>query len=241
MSRIRGKDTTPEKTVRSLLHRLGYRFRLHRKIPIPDTTLRSREREKVAVGRMRVIGEKPISAERDRVRRQTSDLRPPTPVLRSREREKVAAGRMRVAGGKPISAERDRVRRPTPPSTDLWSSVPTSSSSNSASPSSSTAGGLPKSCHWSPRLRTCAFAQTGWHRHRGCKNCTTPTHRRSNNFKAQSPTPTGFFNTAVHDFSEQVHVPRSVALSNRYAAKCVLLGGLASDSQLVFSANTRRS
>jgi DNA mismatch endonuclease, patch repair protein len=29
MSRIRGKDTTPERIVRSLLHRLGYRFRLH--------------------------------------------------------------------------------------------------------------------------------------------------------------------------------------------------------------------
>ena len=31
MSRIRAKDTTPEKRVRSLLHRMGYRFRLHRK------------------------------------------------------------------------------------------------------------------------------------------------------------------------------------------------------------------
>jgi len=31
MSRIRGSDTGPEKTVRSLLHRMGYRFRLHRK------------------------------------------------------------------------------------------------------------------------------------------------------------------------------------------------------------------
>ena len=30
MRRVKGKDTTPEKTVRSLLHRLGYRFRLHR-------------------------------------------------------------------------------------------------------------------------------------------------------------------------------------------------------------------
>lgn len=30
MSRIRGRDTTPERTVRSALHRLGYRFRLHR-------------------------------------------------------------------------------------------------------------------------------------------------------------------------------------------------------------------
>ena len=33
MSRIRGKDTTPEKIVRSILHRLGYRFRLHVRIP----------------------------------------------------------------------------------------------------------------------------------------------------------------------------------------------------------------
>lgn len=31
MSRIRSKDTKPEITVRSLLHQLGYRFRLHRK------------------------------------------------------------------------------------------------------------------------------------------------------------------------------------------------------------------
>ena len=29
MSRIRGRDTTPELRVRSLLHSLGYRFRLH--------------------------------------------------------------------------------------------------------------------------------------------------------------------------------------------------------------------
>ena len=34
MSRIRGKHTTPEKIVRSILHRMGYRFRLHRGIPI---------------------------------------------------------------------------------------------------------------------------------------------------------------------------------------------------------------
>jgi len=31
MSRIRGRDTAPEKQVRSALHRAGYRFRLHRK------------------------------------------------------------------------------------------------------------------------------------------------------------------------------------------------------------------
>ena len=31
MSRIKGKDTLPERIVRSLLHRMGYRFRLHAK------------------------------------------------------------------------------------------------------------------------------------------------------------------------------------------------------------------
>lgn len=31
MSRIRGRDTRPEKLVRSVLHRLGFRFRLHRR------------------------------------------------------------------------------------------------------------------------------------------------------------------------------------------------------------------
>lgn len=31
MARIRGKNTAPELVVRRLLHRLGYRFRLHRK------------------------------------------------------------------------------------------------------------------------------------------------------------------------------------------------------------------
>lgn len=36
MSRIRSKDTRPEKVVRSLLHQMGYRFRLHVK-SIPGT------------------------------------------------------------------------------------------------------------------------------------------------------------------------------------------------------------
>lgn len=31
MRRVRSKDTTPEKKVRSLLHGIGFRFRLHRK------------------------------------------------------------------------------------------------------------------------------------------------------------------------------------------------------------------
>jgi len=41
MSRIRGKDTKPEIIVRRIVHRLGYRFRLHqRKLPgCPDIVL----------------------------------------------------------------------------------------------------------------------------------------------------------------------------------------------------------
>src|SRR3990170_4219533 len=41
MSRIKGHDTKPEYTVRSVIHRMGYRFRLHRKdLPgMPDVVL----------------------------------------------------------------------------------------------------------------------------------------------------------------------------------------------------------
>jgi DNA mismatch endonuclease (patch repair protein) len=44
MAAVRGKDTTPERVVRSLLHRLGVRFRLHRKdLPgRPDIVLPAR-------------------------------------------------------------------------------------------------------------------------------------------------------------------------------------------------------
>jgi DNA mismatch endonuclease (patch repair protein) len=31
MRNVRGKDTVPEKTVRSMIHRMGYRYRLHAK------------------------------------------------------------------------------------------------------------------------------------------------------------------------------------------------------------------
>ena len=46
MSNIRGKDSRPERTVRSMLHRLGYRFRLHRKdLPgKPDLVFPSRRK-----------------------------------------------------------------------------------------------------------------------------------------------------------------------------------------------------
>jgi DNA mismatch endonuclease (patch repair protein) len=46
MRAIRSKDTKPEKIVRSMLHKLGYRFRLHRKdLPgKPDLVFSSRRK-----------------------------------------------------------------------------------------------------------------------------------------------------------------------------------------------------
>jgi len=46
MRRIRGKGTKPELAVRSLVHRLGFRFRLHdKKLPgKPDLVFRSRRK-----------------------------------------------------------------------------------------------------------------------------------------------------------------------------------------------------
>src|SRR5262245_21686459 len=90
MSRIRGKDTTPEKIVRSLLHKMGYRFRLHVPIQIPLST----------------------------ANRQLSDK---------------------------------RNRTPRAVSVDILL----------------------------PKYKTAIFVHgCFWHRHRGCRNCTTPTHRR---------------------------------------------------------------
>lgn len=45
MSRIRGRDTVPEKRVRSIIHRLGFRFTLRdQKLPgRPDIVLKSRK------------------------------------------------------------------------------------------------------------------------------------------------------------------------------------------------------
>lgn len=92
MSRIRGKDTTPEKRVRSLLHRLGFRYRLHVRLPIPNQ-------------------------------------------LGTRKSERGT-----------------RTRRPRSVSADIVLA----------------------------KHKTAIFVHgCFWHRHRGCANCTTPTHRRS--------------------------------------------------------------
>jgi len=101
MSRIRGKDTTPEKIVRSLLHRMGYRFRLHRRIEVG------------------LAGLSGPSASRTR-------------------RGAVRSGSARAS--RPAFARPDIVL---------------------------------------PKYKTAIFVHgCFWHRHPGCKNCTTPTNRR---------------------------------------------------------------
>src|SRR5438105_2700421 len=92
MSRIRGKNTTPEMRVRSMLHRLGFRFRIHVRIPL-RVSLSSSTEERAGV----------------------------------------------------------RSRSPRAISADIVL----------------------------PKLKTVIFVHgCFWHRHRGCKNCTTPTNRR---------------------------------------------------------------
>jgi len=92
MSRIRGKDTTPEKRVRSLVQRLGLRFRLHVRIRVPSNSLSA------------------------------------------------------------SNGDRERCRTARAVSVDILL----------------------------PKHKTAIFVHgCFWHRHRGCKNCTTPTHRRA--------------------------------------------------------------
>lgn len=100
MSRIRSKDTKPEKIVRSLLHRMGYRFRLHMKIPIPFEGTNS-------------------VCPQQRGKSRTRVTRPSGPIRHVRP---------------------DIVLR---------------------------------------KHKTAIFVHgCFWHRHRHCRNCTTPTHRR---------------------------------------------------------------
>ena len=115
MSRIRGRDTTPERVVRSLLRRLDYRFRLHVRIPI--TT--------------------PVAPKSDAGGKYTKHTK-------SLNRKRTQRAQRIPAGGASVPASRFVC-----PDILL------------------------------PKQRVAIFVHgCFWHRHHGCKNCTTPTHRR---------------------------------------------------------------
>jgi DNA mismatch endonuclease (patch repair protein) len=65
MSRIRGRDTKPELLVRSMLHKMGYRFRLNVKIPIQLGTQEIRKTRK-----------SDVRVQRSDIRRPASAIRP---------------------------------------------------------------------------------------------------------------------------------------------------------------------
>ena len=120
MSRIRGKDTTPEKVVRSLLRRLG--CRLHVRIPI--TT--------------------PVAPKSDEGGKHTNDTKPVS-------RKKVGRAYSRAVSKVPLSTLDSRLSTPRFITPDIVLA----------------------------KQRIAIFVHgCFWHRHRGCKNCTTPTHRR---------------------------------------------------------------
>jgi DNA mismatch endonuclease Vsr len=136
MSRIRGKDTTPEKFVRSLLHRIGYRFRLHVRIPIVSSPQRRRDAERnVPKGRRGV--ESPLSASTGKI---------PSPLWGEGGRRPDEVRRTDSN-----SSARVRCRTPRAVSVDILL----------------------------PKYKTAIFIHgCFWHRHAGCRNCTTPTNRR---------------------------------------------------------------
>jgi DNA mismatch endonuclease Vsr len=127
MSRIRGKNTSPEMAVRRLLHRMGYRFRLHVRIPI---------------------------------------LPPPRPRPSSSKSLRVLRG----------ISYRNRNPNPNPPA--LCASVVNSHSPLRAPRSALRVRSVCPDIVL-PKYKTVIFVHgCFWHRHRGCKNCTTPTNRR---------------------------------------------------------------
>ena len=136
MSRIRGKNTSPEMAVRRLLHRMGYRFRLHVRIPI------------------------------------TEDLN------RRSRRSQRTKGILHSSKNPPIHSSRNPSPRSVP-----HSALRVPRSGNSTPPAPHSALRVPRSFVCPdivlPKYKTVIFVHgCFWHRHRGCKNCTTPPNRR---------------------------------------------------------------
>ena len=150
MSRIRGKDTTPEKRVRSLLHRLGFRFRLHVRIPVSLSALnapRPSDGRGIKGEGLRESGESFPRKETSRVEPLNCSSRRESALPLSKRRwSGLTSAATRFMEGAKVTC-----RTPRAVSVDILL----------------------------PKYKTVIFVHgCFWHRHRGCVNCTTPTNRR---------------------------------------------------------------
>jgi len=119
MGRIRGKNTSPELIVRRLLHRMGYRFRLHVRIPVPASALSNLKS---------LISNHWRRSSRRSMKSNPKSSAPPEGVQNLKSQTAFYV---------------------TP---DIVL----------------------------PKYKTVIFVHgCFWHRHKGCKNCTTPTNRRT--------------------------------------------------------------
>ncbi len=130
MSRIRGKDTTPERVVRSLLRRLDCRFRLN----------------------VRILITTPVAPKSDEGGIHTK----PVGHKRTQRAQKVGRAYSRAVSTLNSLTRRSAAKTVPPPTLRF------------------VRPDIVLSKH-----RVAVFVHgCFWHRHRGCKNCTTPTHRR---------------------------------------------------------------
>jgi DNA mismatch endonuclease (patch repair protein) len=96
MARIRSKDTKPELAVRSIVHRLGYRFRLHRRdlAGMPDLVFSSRKKAIFVHGCFWHAHQGCKVANRPKSRQEFWDAK----LARNKQRDKLNEARLKTDG-----------------------------------------------------------------------------------------------------------------------------------------------
>lgn len=114
MASIRSRDTSPERLVRSCVHKLGYRFRLHRRdLPgTPDLVL-SRHRAVILVHGCFWHGHR---CRADRPKPKTNAAYWQAKVLRNQSRDRGVLKALRVAGWRVLVLWECQVRQASLPS-----------------------------------------------------------------------------------------------------------------------------
>lgn len=113
MASVRSRDTSPERLVRSCVHRMGYRFRLHRRdLPgTPDLVL-STQRAVILVHGCFWHGHR-CRAERPKPKTNAAFWR--SKLIRNQRRDRGVLRALRVAGWRVLVLWECEVRRPNLP------------------------------------------------------------------------------------------------------------------------------